>query len=308
MTLAEITAAIAADPTLKTGLYAQVQPEVLAAAKGTGMIIRTKEEDTAYMTNYENTVLPGKIEAAVSTQIGGKLKENWDAFDAKVLAASGIKKNPNEKSIDYLERAVGEVKTAGADGDQKQLLTQLQAQVAERKDWVAPEKLTELTTSHFKEKQSLRIAAAQEKFPIAVPAHITDDAAKQQFIDNQRRLIALDMTGKYEAKVDKDGNITYYDGTTVMMDTKSGKPMDEAQIMETQYSGYFAPIKKGAPGGGSGPAGGGGTGDRDIAEAELKDKDAVNTYLTDVKKLKIGDPKRTAEYKRILTDNGIAAE
>lgn len=305
MNLEEIKAAIAADPALKSGLYAAVQPEVLAAAKASGMIIRTKEEDTQFMTNYDSSVIPGKVDAAVSEKIGEKMKTTLDALDAKILSVSGIAKNPNEKSTDYAERALKEAKSSGGKNDSElaKLLQQAQQALEEKKDFVDPKEVQSLKQKYFEEKVSLHIAAAQEGQTFVVPAHITDDKEKQAYIDNQKRLIALDLRNRYKPKEDKDGNIIFHDGDNPIIDNSTGKPKAVASIILETYKGYFAPAKP-PGGGGSGPSGGGGGSDPD--EGQLKTKKQVNEHLS--KKYPnagIGDPERTKEYKRIIQEQGI---
>lgn len=309
MNLAEIQAAIAADPALKSGLYAAIQPDVLAAVKATGMIVRTKEEDTAFMTNYDNTHLQSKVDAEVATQIGAKQKATWDAIDEKVFAATGIKKNPNEKTTDYVDRAAKEIKAAGgSDENLKQLYTQAQQSLEAKKDFVDPKELEKLKTDHFNEKVSLHIAMAQEGVTFAVPAHITDEKEKQEYIASQKRFLAADMM-RFKPKQDKDGNLIWHDadGNTPKTDTATGKPLTAAQLMTDAYKGFFVPAK-GKGGAGSGASGAGGNAG-DPEESSLKNKTQVNEYLK--KKYPdapIGDKKRTDEYTRIITEQGITAE
>lgn len=299
MDLKEIQTAVAADPTLKTALVGALREDVLTVVKGEGHVFRTKDEDTAFMTNYETTVLPGKIETEVQAKIGTKLKETWDATDTLVSTLTGIKKEPNEKTTAYLERAIKASKGAGDAGLESQL-TQLRQQLHEKEGHVPASELTTLQEKYFKQNQSLRISAAQERFPIAVPAHITDDKGKQDYIATQKRFIASDIQTRFPAKEEKDGSVTYSENGKVLMN-KDGLPMSEGEIIEKYYAGYFVPPVKVKTGTGSG---GSGAGDVNPDEATLKTKQEVNDYL-DKKGLTVGDKTRTKEYKRIIADNAI---
>lgn len=304
MELAEITAAIAAKPELKSGLIGALREDVLAVLKTDG-VYRTKEEEQAFLSNYEKTVIPQKVDA----EIGNKIRETYDRFDKDIEEVTGLKKGPHEKTYEFNKRVLAKLKAdaaAGTGGDEvlRQQLEAAQKELEQRKDYVPKSELEKLQEQYFKKDLNARIQSALGKQNIAIPAHITDDAGKKAYLETQSRFIAGDFLSRFTAKTDAEGNVTYFEGDRLLTDPKTAKPLTEQQIIEANYGAYFVPAKAPAKGAGSGK--GGGAADTDPAEADLKTKADVNDYL-DKKGLVMGDKKRNEEYKRILTEQGITS-
>lgn len=304
MELAEITAAIAAKPELKSGLIGALREDVLAVLKTDG-VYRTKEEEQAFLSNYEKTVIPQKVDA----EIGNKIRETYDRFDKDIEEVTGLKKGPHEKTYEFNKRVLAKLKAdaaAGTGGDEvlRQQLEAAQKELEQRKDYVPKSELEKLQEQYFKKDLNARIQSALGKQNIAIPAHITDDAGKKAYLETQSRFIAGDFLSRFTAKTDAEGNVTYFEGDRLLTDPKTAKPLTEQQIIEANYGAYFVPAKAPAKGAGSGK--GGGADDTDPAEADLKTKADVNDYL-DKKGLVMGDKKRNEEYKRILTEQGITS-
>ncbi|MEI8142837.1 MAG: hypothetical protein WCG90_08225 [Chitinophagia bacterium] len=257
------------------------------------------------MDNYEKTIIPAKVEA----EIGNKIRETYDRLDKDIEEVTGLKKGPHEKTYDFNKRVLAKLKAdaaAGTGGDDvlRQQLEQAQKQLEERKDYVPKSELEKLQSQYFTKEVNGRVHAAIGKHVIAVPAHITDEAAKKQYADSQARFIAGDFLSRFTAKADAEGNLTFFEGDKLLTDTKTAKPITEAQLIEQHYGAYFTPTK--APGKGAGSGKGDGGSGTDAAEADLKTKEDVANYLSK-KGLVIGDRAFNDEYKRILTEQGITA-
>lgn len=303
MELAEITAAIAAKPELKTGLIGALREDVLTVLKADG-VYRTKEEEETFLSNYEKTIIPQKVDA----EIGNKIRETYDRLDKDIEEVTGLKKGPHEKTYEFNKRVLAKLKAdaaAGTGGDEvlRQQLEAAQKELETRKDYVPKSELEKLQAQYFTKDVNARIQAALGRHQIATPAHITDDAAKKQFADSQSRFIAGDFLARFTAKADAEGNLTFFEGDKLLTDSKTAKPLTEAEIIEKHYGAYFVPVK--TPGKGAGSGSGSGN-DSDPAESDLKTKADVNEYL-DKKGLVIGDRKRNEEYKRILAEQGITS-
>lgn len=300
MDLKEIEAALTANPELKSGLIGALEKDVLDLAKTKGFVIRSKDEDAAFLNNYETTVIPSKVDALVGEKVSEKMKTVLDGIDAKVFELTGQKKGATEKTTEFVARMIAETKAKGGGGSEQlqSLYEQAQSELQKRANWVEPTKLTELQQKYFADKVNLLVSMAQERFPIAVPAHITDEAQKQQFIETQKRFIKMDLLSKYTPKEDKDGNVSYYEGDKVLMNTNTGKPMTEAEIIEANYSGYFVPKQK-SGGAGSDPA------KTNADEASLQTKEQVYEYVQNTLKLAKGGSAWGKEVKRILSERGI---
>lgn len=304
MELAEITAAIAAKPELKTGLIGALREDVLTVLKSDG-VYRTKEEEKNFLDNYEKTIIPAKVEA----EIGNKIRETYDRLDKDIEEVTGLKKGPHEKTYDFNKRVLAKLKAdaaAGTGGDDalRQQLEQAQQQLEERKDYVPKSELEKLQSQYFTKELNGRVHSAIGKHVIAVPAHITDEAAKKQYTDSQARFIAGDFLSRFTAKADAEGNLTFFEGDKLQTDSKTAKPLTEAQLIEQHYGTYFAPTK--APGKGAGSGKGDDGKEVDAAESDLKTKADVTEHLTK-KGFVMGDRAFNDEYKRILTEQGITA-
>lgn len=303
MELAEITAAIAAKPELKTGLIGALREDVLTVLKADG-VYRTKEEEETFLSNYEKTIIPQKVDA----EIGNKIRETYDRLDKDIEEVTGLKKGPHEKTYEFNKRVLAKLKAdaaAGTGGDNvlRQQLEAAQKELEARKDYVPKSELDKVQSQYFTKDVNARIQSALGRHQIATPAHITDDAAKKQFADSQSRFIAGDFLARFTAKADAEGNLTFFEGDKLLTDSKTAKPLTEAEIIEKHYGAYFVPVK--APGKGAGSGGGSGN-DSDPSESDLKTKADVNEFL-DKKGLVIGDRKRNEEYKRILAEQGITS-
>jgi hypothetical protein len=83
---------------LETPEYQGIVRDALAKKE---FIIRTKEEETTFRTNFEKDV--------EEKAIGPKLKAVHDQYDKDVEEASGLKRETNEKSYDFVKRAIKHV-------------------------------------------------------------------------------------------------------------------------------------------------------------------------------------------------------
>jgi hypothetical protein len=303
MELAEITAEIAKNPTLKTGLVGALREDVLAVLKQDGGIYRTKEEEEAFLSNYETNIIPDKVNA----QIGEKIKQVYTQLDQDIEAVTGLKKGPHEKTYDFNKRVLAKLKAdaaaGGGDAVLKQQLEDAQRALEERKDYVPKTELEKLQAKYFTETVTGRISSALDKHPIAIPAHIVDDNAKQQYAETQRRLITSDFLSRFKPK-EANGQVVYYgEGDKLLTQANTAKPMTEADLLTAHYGSYFAPVKKAKTGAGSGGNGGDGD-DIDANEADLKTKEDVTKHLQG-KGLVIGGAQFNKEYARILKEYGI---
>lgn len=305
LTIDVVNQELAAQPELKKALLGSLKSDFTESLKAEGVILRTKDEETQFLSNYEANIIPTKVQA----EIGAKIKAVHDQYDNDLLELLGEKKLPNEKTYDFMKRKLTEMKAAKARGNDDPVLADqikdLQAKLNERKDYIAPDEVEKLKTQYFDEQRKFKLMTSLDKKPIAVPAHITDEKAKQQYIEQQRGFIMSAFLGKFTAKHDDKGNIVYYDGDKLLSDTKTAAPLTEEQLIDQHFAFYFVPAKAPAKGAGSGSKEGA---EGDANEATLKTKDEVITFLTNKlapKGIKQGNAEFTKEYQRIIKDYGI---
>lgn len=66
-------------------------------------VVRTEEEETIFLTNHAKEV--------EEKNIGPKIGEVHSRYDEDIFAVTGLKKNPTEKTYDFVKRVMGEFKT-----------------------------------------------------------------------------------------------------------------------------------------------------------------------------------------------------
>jgi hypothetical protein len=267
ITIDAIKEAVVKQPDLLKGITGTFKEQFLAGIQAEGMIVRTKEEDTAYLTNQLNVILPGKVDEKFKEKFKGEL----DAMDAEILAVTGIAKNPNEKTTDYVKRATKEHNAKGGDPVTKQRVTELEKMVKDNED-AYKKQLADKETEFFKSHTDTRVTSALDKVNIALPVHLKTDEEKQAYINQQKNLIKQGFLSGHTPKKDDQGNIIYYEGDKPLMNTKDGKPKDEFTIINEKYAAWFVPATHTVNGAGGGqgngsPAGG------------FKSKDDVHNYL-----------------------------
>jgi hypothetical protein len=265
------------------------------------MIVRTKEEETEFITNYEKNVIPAKVQE----EIRPKIKAVHDQYDNDLFELTGERKEHNEKTYDFLKRKLNDLKKQQAKGGDDPVLADQIKELKEKlkavENFVSPDEVEKLKSKFFSEQIGFRISSALSSAPIAVPAHITDEKQKQQFIETQRRFIQADFLSRFTPKQDEAGNIVFYEGDKLLTDPKTAAPLSEAKLISENYSAYFVPEKK--PTGGAGSGGTGGK-EKDVNEASLKTKAEVIKHL-EAKGMVSGSADFNKEYMRIVKDYAI---
>lgn len=300
LTIDAVKSEITANPAFKTEVFSSLKDDFLSELKTSGLIIRSADEEQEYLTNYEKNIIPGKVEA----QIGQKVKEVHDRYDTDLFEITGEKKNPNEKTYDFLKRKITELKnkpgkTDSVDADK---IRQMEEKLNSMKDYVSPDEITKLKNEFFGKEVSGKVIGSLSQLPIAVPPHITDEKAKQDYAAMQRNMIKADFLSRFIPKQDKDGNVVYYLDETLQTNPQTAKPLTEAELIAANYAGYFVPPATAKTGMGSGSGGQGGN--VDVNEVSLKTKLEVQAFLNK-KGLNSGSREFNKEYSRILTAYAI---
>lgn len=276
MNIEEIQQAITADPTLKTGLTGILRDSVIDAVKADGFVVRSTDEEAAFLTNYERT------------RIDPRVSKIYSDLDNDVEEASGVKRDVNEKTFAYTKRVIsglksqiddlsGQIETLKAGkGDEltRQQLETLQASLREKNAEL--DNLKNSSSSEiFKLKVGFNVDKALSDVKIFVPQHIAD-GDKDAYISSRKNYIKSDFASNFKAE-ELDGNIIYKDANGVIQtDTATAAPKTEAQLIAEKYKFEFEPANP--PGGGAGS----GKGGNDPAKllASVNDKDTLYEYLS----------------------------
>lgn len=244
-TIEEIKAALS-DEAVKSEVIKTVLPDAQKALEASGHIIRTKEQDEAYVN--------AKVDPLVEVKIKDQIKAVHERYDNDLLELTGERKKPEEKTYDFLKRKISEIKGASKGGDpvDKDQLKKLQDLLDAEKNGRKTD-IEALHNDYFKKENTFNVRTSLAGFNIAAPATLSDDD-KKDFVARQRGMIERDFLSTYTAKKDNDGNIVYYKGEELQVSNKDGKPLSASDLIAANYATYFAKDSREQKGGGTGGA------------------------------------------------------
>lgn len=306
LTVEAIQQEIAKDPELKKGLISSFKSDFTESLKSEGVILRSPDEEKEFLSNYEKNIIPAKVES----EIGQKVRAVHDQYDNDLFELTGERKQPHEKTYDFLKRKMADLKKQKKDGNDDPVLADkiktLENQIKEREGWVSPAEVAKIKDKHFKDNVNLRLGVNMDKRPLSIPDHITEERAKQEYVSKKREMLSLHFLNQFTPKEDNEGNVVYYLEDQIQIDTHTGKPLNEGQLLDKFYGADFVPEKKATHGAGSGKNG---TQSKvDVHEASLKNKAQVIEHLNEKfadKGIKMGNTEYNKEYQRIIKDYAI---
>jgi len=272
--------------------------------KGSSLLKDLTEEQvtaiTQLSTNDENIV------------IGKKFKEVYDQLDNTIEASTGIKRNGDEKTYKYLERATKKLKEDSTPSEEltKQIETQkatiedLNKQIKEGKgDEALKTKLAEAEQNLTKAKADyktlqdstteLKNTHAKELFDYKVGNEFKSATGSLKFNDGineiaQKTLVdsvASKIKSEYTAVFGEDGKVTYKDKDGALLTNKDNglEPFTTAELFQREFNAMGVlkvTDSKGGAGGKQTPPGGAG-GSVSIAGAKTRQEatEAINKQL-----------------------------
>jgi hypothetical protein len=216
--------------------------------------IRTKDEQATYEQNFKKDV--------IEKEIPGKIKEVHDQYDKDVSEMTGLKREQNEKTYDFVKRAL-----KANTGDSAALTAKiktLEEQIAKGDTSGATKKLLEEAEAKFKTKlqeQDQLITKLQgETTATKKQSLLTSDYAtiKASFVKQLPKL--FDRTEKSiltEALeiglVDDDGKIYASDGKGNFLKDSSFQKIPMTVWLKNEFKDVIDAGAKPLPGGGSQP-------------------------------------------------------
>jgi hypothetical protein len=293
ITIDEIREAVGTQPELKVGVMGLLKEDFQKGLESEGVIIRTKEQEEAYLRSYEDKVLPGKVDAKFSE----KFKASLDEIDSSVTDLTGEKKGPHEKTTDFLKRGLTALKGRGGDPVTKEKVAQLEKMLSEKEnEWST--KYNEVVSRAEKKEIDIdvSIGLADKSFPL--PAHLKTDEEKQRYTDGQKKFIKNDFLSSFTAKRDSEGNTVYYEGDQPKMNTKDGKPLTAKEIIEEKYSPYFLQATRTVTGTGQGANG------VVVTPGNFKTTDDIHKYLA-AKGMQAGTKEYGEELEKLAKEASI---
>jgi hypothetical protein len=284
---------------LETPEYQTIVKETLAKKEFT---IRTKDEETSFQDNFKKDV--------IEKEIPKKISEVHTQYDKDVEEITGLKREQNEKSYDFVKRAL-----KANTGDTTALrteITDLKKQIAAGDNTGATKKLLDEAENKFKaslaEKDQLiqklqgeTTATKRESLLTSAYAGVKKDFKKElppMFDRTEKAILSEVLSG---AVVGDDGKLYMGDGKGGVLKDKSFNPV----LVETHLREEFkAVIDVTKPKGGAGstpPPGGSGKTNPDEITVEnfempdnLKNADDLMTYL-----LEVGIKRGTDQFNKI---------
>lgn len=275
----------------------ELKKEVFELVKDTeGFVVRTKEEDEAFLANHVNATVEERVAQVLPEKINREFGEAMRKIDEKIEAVTGVKKKDGEKSTDYAHRALQESKSG--DPVTKEKVAHLE-KLIETKENEWKEKYQKQTELFNRKEIELQVEASLSEKQFAVPPHLKTDAEKQAYTDNQRRLLKNDFMSSLVSKKDDEGLMTFYDGDTPLLSKKDGKPLTSKDIIEEKYSHYFLKNGRQAAGAGVGAEHTGGEG------GAIKSKEDVHAHLR-AKGVEAGSKEYLNQFEKLCNDNSIS--
>ncbi len=255
-----------------------------------GFTIRNETDDTSF------------LKSKLQPEVDAMYKKHKDESDAAIKEATGVEKNANEKTSDYLKRATGgstdklkavekelnELKDKGVQGNElaegyKKQLTDLQGNY-EKVQTDHKEELAKMTSNIFAGKIQTQIDGAVAELRQSFDKKKVDDSVVNDVIAS--RVAKFHQENKAK---DLEGVIVF-EGTDgkVKSGTQDGKPLSAKEIVRELFTDIIDKNFK-ANGSGSGTGDGSGSGDGDGEKFEfpesVKTKVQAHDYLVNEKKM-----------------------
>lgn len=300
MTVQEIQQAIGANPALVNEIAQNIvlpvlgeNEELIKAAipsiSKKGYKIRTETDEQSFLDSFKNQV--------IETEIPARIKEVHDRYDADLFELTGKRKQPAEKTYDFLKREITELKNSQiADPVTKERIKALEAQL-ETKQTEFKKELEAVENKYFKRELEMSIGAALDNVNIALPAQLKTDEEKEKYIKAQRSMMKRDML-ELVAKKDNEGNIVFYDKEKPLTSNENGKPLTPSDIIKDRYGLYIAK-DEGRKMTGAGTGGNNGSGDK-----AFQNKEAIIAHLT-ANGVQQGTKDFYTQYEKLCKESGL---
>jgi len=298
---AELATVLATDPEIE-----KIATEALTKK---GFVIRDKAADTAFMDNYKRDV--------IEKEIPGEIAKVHSQYDRDIESSLGVKKDPNEKSYDFLKRAAkvtvdglnGKIseyeKTIKEKGD-PQGIWQKKIEDAETKARLAIEerdtRIKELSSSNEKATKSIVLQTSYGELAKNFKKDLPPMFGKlsQQILNETLAIAVL-----------KDGKLYLGDGSGGIKKDASFKEIPIEDHLKAEFKDVIEEQRKqggsGSGNGGGNPAGGVDpntvTVDNFQMPSDVKTQDDLMSHL-----LKSGIPRGGEQFNKIWNKFALGQE
>ncbi len=207
--------------------------EVLKTIESKGdidYVVRTAEEEKTFLENYGK-----KIEEEV---IPSKISDLHNRYDEDVFSVTGLKKNPTEKSYDFIKRVLGDLKTkaektSSFETEIASLKKQLADGTGDKKTLADLEAMQTayktLEESKTKEVDSLKKTAEQKEIRYELTSALSGFNFKKGITEPVRKAFVDQVINELSSVAElRDGKLVFID--------KAGNPMRNAHNALNPYS------------------------------------------------------------------------
>lgn len=223
-------------------------------------------------------------EEARKTAVGN----TYGAMDKRILAETGVAKNDNESTVDYMARAAKE--KFGTKADESEEMKLLRDEVKTTRELLVTRngELEQMKVAHATEAKTNQINSKLDvaigKLTLAVPSTITKEEDIQAYVDSQQEFFKFKFMQKYEGDL-VNGKVIFKDKATGKVETDSitGSPLTEAALV-AKFAPTVVSVKQSQKAG-----------------AGVKAAANSNNSGTD----NLADFATLDDYKKHLTENGI---
>jgi Seryl-tRNA synthetase len=282
---------------LETPEYQALVKEVLSKKE---FVIRTKEEETTFQANFKTDV--------IEKEIPSKIRAVHDQYDKDVEEITGLKREQNEKSYEFVKRALKH--NTGDAAALKTEIADLKKQIKEGDRTGATAQALKEAEEKYKtslaEKEEIIKSLQTETSQTKKSALLTSDYAgiKSRFVktlppmfDRTEKVILSEALAL--GVVGQDGKLYLSDGNGGIKKDNAFNPIPMAKYLEEEFKG----VMEAAPKGGAGSGGGADpnatdpnaiTADNFIVPETVKNGGDLMEYM-----LSIGLKRGTDQYNKI---------
>lgn len=271
----------------------------LSEAKEKGYVVRSSEEESAFIENLKNNVLKPELEKDFKTQIDEKTLEIASNLEKDIFETTNIPKGENEKYYKYLKRTQKILGNKPLSDEEKAVTEstgykvpvnpytdQLESLSKRLEDYETKlkskeEELANKDKGILQAKKQIYLDTLLDNLDFFVPSHIEGESSKA-YVTSQRKLVASEVDRL--TAVEHEGKLVYYDGDKPILDDKNGF-MDLNSIVKSRFGILLKPTS---------PSGSGSKGaavpqprlDRESFDGLMKQKGYI-----------LGSPEYTKAYK-----------
>lgn len=204
------------------------------------------ENFTKHLTEKKGMIVTTQADFTKDREvaIGEGSKKAHEAWEQKIEALTGLKKNAGEKGLDFYDRVSAKLKFLkdGENDDTPEgrannaALKTLQDEIKNLKKSLDDEK-----SAGFKNKVTAEVSAGVRALKFAIPGHIKDETLKASYQKDQVAANIALFNSQYTPEARQDGKIQYKDSKGEVLVDTDGEPLTIEAIFTKNHAHLLAP-------------------------------------------------------------------